>query len=78
VAASSTSTSDGVLFVDPFGIFVDTATPSPTVYIADQGTSAVYILETSGTAPNFAIAGITTIQGAATGLNGPMGIVVVH
>jgi sugar lactone lactonase YvrE len=78
VTPTSTLTSASVIFEDPEGIFVDTSTPSPTVYVADQGTSAVYIFQTMGTAPDLTVASVTTLSGAATGINGPMGILVVH
>jgi hypothetical protein len=61
----------------PAGMFVDSTASPPTVYLDDYGASAVYVIHTSGTAPNLTVASVTTLQGAATGLSGPVGIYVV-
>jgi hypothetical protein len=62
----------------PGGMFVDSTASPPIVYLDDYGASAVYVIHTAGTAPNLTVASVTTIQGAATGLSGPVGIHVVR
>ena len=62
----------------PAGVFFDNSVSPPVVYVNDYGASAIYVIQTAGTAPNLTIASVRTIQGAATGLNAPLGITVVH
>ena len=61
----------------PAGMFVDVTSSPPTVYLDDYGASAVYVIHTAGAAPDLTVASVTTIQGAATGLSGPVGVYVV-
>ncbi len=61
----------------PAGMFVDSTASPPIIYLDDYGASAVYVIHTSGTAPNLTVASVSTLQGAATGLSGPVGIHVV-
>lgn len=77
-AASTLSSSTQLPINYPAGVFVDTSASPPTVYLNDYGASAIYVIHTSGTAPDLAVASVTTIQGAATGLSGPLGIHVVR
>ncbi len=62
----------------PAGVFFDNSVTPPVVYVNDYGASAIYVIQTAGTAPNLTIASVRTIQGAATGLSAPLGITVVH
>lgn len=62
----------------PAAIFVDVSVPQPVIYLVDFGAAAIRIIQTAGTAPNLTVASVTSIAGAATGLNQPIGIAVVH
>ncbi len=62
----------------PAGVFFDNSVTPPIVYVNDYGASAIYVIQTAGTAPDLTIASVRTIQGAATGLSAPLGITVVH
>jgi hypothetical protein len=62
----------------PAGVFFDNSVTPPVVYVNDYGASAIYVIQTAGTAPNLTIASVRTIQGGATGLSAPLGITVVH
>jgi DNA-binding beta-propeller fold protein YncE len=59
----------GGLFLDPNG--------QPVIYLADYSGDAIHIIQTAGTAPNLTVASVTTIEGPATRLSGPLGIRVV-
>jgi hypothetical protein len=77
-AATTLSSSTQLPINYPAGIFVDSSASPPTVYLNDYGASAIYVIHTSGTSPNLTVASVTTIQGAATALDGPLGIHVVQ
>jgi hypothetical protein len=62
----------------PGGVFIDSSTTPPTVFLVDYSANAVYLITTTGTAPNLAIGSVVTIQGAATLLSGPLGIFVAR
>lgn len=62
----------------PGGVAVDTSVTSPIVCVADFAAHAVYVIRTTGAAPHLSVAAVTTIKGAGTGLNGPVGVLVVH
>jgi 6-phosphogluconolactonase (cycloisomerase 2 family) len=62
----------------PSEVYFDNSVTPPVVYVNDYGASAVYVIQTAGTAPNLTVASVRTIQGAATGLSAPLGITVVH
>lgn len=76
VATLATSTAFPLSY--PAGVFFDNSVTPPIVYVNDYGASAIYVIQTAGTAPNLTIASVRTIQGAATGLSAPLGITVVH
>jgi hypothetical protein len=61
----------------PGGVFIDTTVTPPVLYLADYRSNAIYVVQTRGTPPNLAVAGVATISGPATGLNQPLGILVV-
>ncbi len=77
-AATTLSSSTQLPINYPAGLFVDSSASPPTVYLNDYGASAIYVIHTSGTSPNLTVSSVTTIQGAATALNGPLGIQVVR
>ena len=58
----------------PGGIFVDGA----KIYLVDYLGNAIHIIETTGTPPQVALGTVTTISGAATSLDMPLGIRVVR
>jgi hypothetical protein len=62
----------------PAGVFFDNSVSPPVVYVNDYSASAIYVIQTAGSAPNLTIASVKTIAGAATGLANPLGITVVH
>ncbi len=62
----------------PGGMFLDTSVPQPVLYLVDFGAGAIYVIQTTGTAPNLGVQSVVTIKGAATGLSQPLGITVVH
>lgn len=62
----------------PGGMFIDGSTTPPVIYVADYGANAIHVIQTAGTAPNLTVASVRTIQGAATGLSGPLGVSVVR
>ena len=74
--ASATFSSLAVQY--PAGVAVDTATAQPVVYVVDTSGGVIDIVQTTGSAPMFAPGAVTTIQGAATGLQSPLGIVIVR
>ena len=77
-AAATLSSSTQLPINYPAGLFVDSSASPPTVYLNDYGASAIYVIHTSGSSPNLTVSSVTTIQGAATALNGPLGIHVVR
>jgi hypothetical protein len=77
-AATTLSSSTQLPINYPAGIFVDSSASPPTVYLNDYGASAIYVIHTSGTSPNLTVTSVTTIQGSATALDGPLGIHVVQ
>lgn len=62
----------------PGGVFFDNSVTPPIVYLVDYGGSAVYVIQTAGTAPNLTVASVKTISGAATRLSSPLGLTVVR
>jgi hypothetical protein len=61
----------------PGGVAVDVTVSPPVVYLADYGGNALYVIYTSGELPNLTLQSVTTISGAATGLNAPLGVLLV-
>lgn len=61
----------------PGGIWVETSSGHPVIYLADADNSAIHIIDTTGTAPNLSVASVKTIVGATTGLSYPLGIRVI-
>jgi hypothetical protein len=59
------------------GIYFDTDVTPPVVYVADFSGNAVHILQTVGVPPFLSITSKTTIQGPATGLKSPYGVLVI-
>lgn len=76
-AATLAPTADFALSY-PAGVVFDNSVTPPVVYVNDYAASAIYVIQTTGTAPNLGIASVRTISGAATGLDRPLGIAVVH
>jgi hypothetical protein len=72
---SSTLLPEG--FVYPGGVAVDTSVTPPVVYLVDFSANALYVIHTTGTLPNLSIQSVTTVSGPATGLDEPLGILVV-
>jgi hypothetical protein len=64
-------------FVYPGGVAVDTSVTPPVVYLVDFSANALYVIHTTGTPPNLSVQSVTTISGPATGLDEPLGILVV-
>ncbi len=64
-------------FEYPGGVFVDVSVSPPTVYLADWEVNALYVIHTAGTLPNLSIESVVTISGGATGLDEPLGVLVV-
>ncbi len=62
----------------PGGVFLDASVPQPVLYVVDYSAGAIYIVKTTGTAPNLGVQTVTKISGALTGLSQPLGITVVH
>jgi DNA-binding beta-propeller fold protein YncE len=61
----------------PGGVYVDGG-DAPTIYLVDYLGNAIHIIHTTGTPPAIALDTVTTITGAATNLNMPLGIRVVR
>ena len=61
----------------PGGVYVDGG-DAPTIYLVDYLGNAVHIIHTTGTPPAIALGAVSTITGAATNLNMPLGIRVVR
>jgi 6-phosphogluconolactonase (cycloisomerase 2 family) len=61
----------------PGGIYVDGG-DAPKIYVVDYLGNAIHIIETTGAPPAIALGTVTTIVGAATNLNMPLGIRVVR
>lgn len=62
----------------PAGVYVDTSTAPETIYLADYGASALYVITTSGTEPTLTVTGVRTISGPSTQLSGPLGVAIVR
>jgi len=62
----------------PGGIAIDVSVTPPVIYQVDYTGNALYVIQTAGLAPYLTAAGVTTISGAATGLSGPLDVLVVH
>jgi hypothetical protein len=62
----------------PGGVFLDVSVPQPVLYVVDYSGNAVYVCQTTGTAPAIGLGTCATISGTATGLSLPLGILVVH
>jgi hypothetical protein len=56
---------------------VDLTVSPPTAYLTDWEIDALYIIQTAGVLPNLTIANVVTITGGATGLNEPLGVLLV-
>jgi hypothetical protein len=63
----------------PGEIHLDTSVTPPLLYVVDFSANAVYVAQTSGAPPHLSVAGpVTTIKGAATMLNQPLGVAIVR
>lgn len=62
----------------PGGVYVDTSVPQPVVYLVDYAGNAIYVIQTSGAAPNLLLQSVTTIKGANTRLSQPLSLTVVR
>ena len=77
-AAAAKLPTGGALNVSyPGGVYVDGG-DAPTIYLVDYLGNAIHIVHTTGTPPAIALGTVTTITGAATNLNMPLGIRVVR
>jgi DNA-binding beta-propeller fold protein YncE len=77
-AAAAKLPTGGALNVSyPGGIFVDGG-EAPTIYLVDYLGNAIHVIHTTGAPPAIALGTVTTITGAATNLNMPLGIRVVR
>jgi DNA-binding beta-propeller fold protein YncE len=77
-AAAAKLPTGGALNVSyPGGVYVDGG-DAPTIYIVDFLGNAIHIVHTTGAPPAIALGTVTTIMGAATNLNMPLGIRVVR
>jgi hypothetical protein len=56
------------------GVAIDALAQEPIVYVADYAARALQVIETTGVAPHLAVARVGAIQGVATGLDGPVGV----
>lgn len=62
----------------PAGIAVDTTVSPPILYVVDYSGGALYIAQTTGTAPNLTIAHSDVLQGSATGLVSPLVVQIIR
>ncbi|HEY4182114.1 MAG TPA: hypothetical protein VGM90_34965 [Kofleriaceae bacterium] len=60
----------------PAGLWVETSSGHPVIYLADTD-GAIHIIDTTGTTPNLSVASVKTITGAATSLATPLGVRVI-
>jgi hypothetical protein len=58
-------------------IYFDTDVTPPVIYVADFFGNAIHIIQTVGTPPFLSVNSVKTIQGPATGMSGPYGVLVV-
>ncbi|MFO0837037.1 MAG: hypothetical protein U1D55_00800 [Phycisphaerae bacterium] len=77
VTPSSAITSSSISVQYPAGIAVDTSVTPPVIYLADYFGDAILVIQTAGIAPFLTVSNVTTISGSATGLDGPLGLLVV-
>lgn len=76
-AAAKLATGGALNVMYPGGIYVDGG-DAPTIYLVDNLGNAVHVIHTTGVPPAIAIDSVTTITGAATNLDMPLGIRVVR
>lgn len=60
----------------PGGVAIDVGVAPPIVCVADFAACAVYLIRTAGVAPQLSVASVSAIEGPATGLYGPIGVLV--
>ncbi|CAN5913803.1 hypothetical protein BH11MYX2_BH11MYX2_36350 [soil metagenome] len=60
----------------PAGLWVETSSGHPVIYLADTD-GAIHIIDTTGTTPNLSVRSVKTITGASTGLSTPLGVRVI-
>ncbi len=77
-SATAAATFSSLSVEYPAGVAVDTTGAQPVVYLVDTSGGVINIIQTTGSAPMFAPGTVTTIQGAATGLQTPLGIALVR
>jgi len=56
------------------GIAVDARATAPTVYVADYAARVLHVIRPTGLPPALGLAEVSAIAGAATGLDGPVGV----
>jgi len=57
------------------GVAIDARAAAPTVCVADYAARALHVIRTAGVAPCLGLAESSVIEGTATGLDGPVGVV---
>lgn len=62
----------------PGGVAVDTSATPPVVYLVDYGGAAIYMIQTTGSAPLFGAGAVTSLTGPATSLQSPLDVVIVR
>jgi hypothetical protein len=61
----------------PGGLAIDASVSPPVGYQADYTGNAIFIVKTAGVSPALTVDSVTMIKGAATGLDRPLGVLVV-
>lgn len=78
-APAATIPFDAMLPVQyPAGIAVDTTASPPILYVVDYSGGALYIAQTTGTAPNLTVAHADVLSGTATGLASPLVVQIIR
>nr|HEX4318960.1 hypothetical protein [Kofleriaceae bacterium] len=77
-ATAVTLGSADLSIVFPGGVAIDRTTSPALIYVVDTNGNAIYVLTTSGSEPDLAIASVRTITGSNTGLSQPLHVAVVH
>jgi len=60
----------------PAGVAIDVGVAPPLVCVTDFAASAVYLIRTAGVAPQLRVESVSSIDGPATRLDGPIGVLV--
>ena len=62
----------------PGAMAVDTTVSPPILYVVDFSGGALYIAQTSGTAPNFTVTHSDVLTGSSTGLVQPLVVQIIR